>query len=223
MNINNGKLRLIITIVMAVFGVTGCLKDHNTTVALPELGSAANVIPEEIRTEFESKMDIYEGLNPPDISCSFVMAKNTLLYSSDNYSGSFYDKYMKFYKKNGNTYEFKQKQGTEESHSSSVVVIGSGDMFTAYYTSESSDPTQNTRSVKANLISGRMTATGIRDIKHAFIMLEKYDPNHKLMDVNEYRIFYDADGLAKFVDWDYTKAIQSVDQNSDTCVTDSSK
>lgn len=221
MKLNTVKLRLLILSIMALWVFTGCLKDYNTTVALPELGSAANVIPEEIRTEFESKMDIYEGLNPPDITCSFVMSKNTLLYSSDNYSGtSFVDHYMRFYNKNGNTYEYRAKEKTSEAHSPSVVVIGSGDSFTAYFTSERIDSEYNTRSVTANLISGTITSSGIRNIKHAFIMLEKYDPNSRLMDVNEYRIFFDADGLAEFEDWDYTKAIPGIEEDADACASD---
>ena len=35
----------------------------------------------------------------------------------------------------------------------------------------------------------------------AFIMLDKYDPMHKIMDVNEYRIFKDSDGLAVNNNW----------------------
>lgn len=40
-------------------------------------------------------------------------------------------------------------------------------------------------------------------------MLDKYDPEDKVMDVNEYRIFVDGDGFASFNEWDYTKSVQS--------------
>lgn len=194
---------------------SSCLKNYNSTIALPEIGTAANVIPEEIRDEFESKMDIYEGTNPPDITCSFVVAENELYYSSDGYTGNFYDYYMKFYNKRGNRYQYKGKDVKSHGEASDVVVIGSGDNFTAYFTSKSVRDDGVTWSVMANLVSGTMSSYGIRNIRHAFIMLEAHDPNNILMEENEYRIFYDGDGLASFVDWDDTKAYQPVSFSSE--------
>lgn len=199
---------VVIGIMMTAL-VSSCLKNYNSTIALPEIGTAANVIPEEIRDEFESKMEIYEGTNPPDITSSFVIADNKLHYSSDGYNGNFADIYMKFYNKRGNRYEYESKQRDSHGEASGVVVIGSGDSFTAYFTEYEDYGDGVTWSVSADLISGKMTSNGIRDIRHAFIMLEKNDPDDKLMDINEYRVFYDGDGLASFVDWDDTKVCQS--------------
>lgn len=186
--------------------LSGCLKENNTTVALLEIGTAANVIPGEIRTEFESKMDIYEGTTPPDITSSFVIAENELSYSSDGYDANFADHYMMFYNKKGNRYQYKAKQVESISEASDVIVIGREDTFTAYFTSVHEYDDGVTTCVTADLISGRMTSSGIRDIKHAFIMLEKNDPDDRLMEENEFRVFYDGDGLAAFESWDYTKA-----------------
>lgn len=185
--------------------VSGCLKKYNTTVALPEIGTAYNVIPGEIREEFDSKMDIYEGTNPPDITCSFVIAEDYVLYSSDGVTGKFSDSYMKFYNKKGNRYQYREKQNQSHSEASDVVVIGSGDRFTAYFTSNHVYEDGVTSCTTADLISGIMTTNGVRDIKHAFIMLDKTDPTDRLMDENEFRVFYDKDGLASFVNWDDTK------------------
>lgn len=201
--------KVIISIMMTALS-SSCLKNYNSTVALPEIGTAANVIPEEIRDEFGSKMDIYEGTNPPDITCSFVIAENELYYSSDGHTGNFYDIYMKFYNKRGNRYQYKAKQRETHSEASDVVVIGSGDNFTAYFTNKIVYDDGVTWCVSADLVSGTMSSNGIRNIRHAFIMLEAHDPNDILMEENEYRIFYDGDGLASFVDWDDTKACQPV-------------
>lgn len=206
-----GRTLLLNSVLMslACTMLSGCLKQGNVTIALPEIGTASNVIPDEIRDEFESKMDIYEGTNPPDITCSFVMAKYEKYYSSDVISGNFADNYIKFYDKRGNRYKYKGRQADSHGESADVIVIGSGDKFTAYFTDRSDYEDGVTWSVTADLISGTMTSNGIRDIRHAFIMLEKYDPNDKLMDVNEYRIFIDGDGFASFNEWDYTKSVQS--------------
>lgn len=207
-----GRTLLLNSVLMslACSMLSGCLKQGNVTIALPEIGTASNVIPDEIRDEFESKMDIYEGANPPDITCSFVIAECELYYSSDGYVSRFADDYMKFYDKRGNRYKFKERQSNTHSESTDVIVIGSGDNFTAYFTNRTEyDDDEKTWTITSTLISGTMSSDGIRNIRHAFIMLDKYDPEDKVMDVNEYRIFVDGDGFASFNEWDYTKSVQS--------------
>lgn len=195
--------------------LSGCLKNGYMTVALPEIGTAASVIPPEIRSEFESKMTIHQGVNPPDITSSFVIAKNSLEYSSDNITDNdnWADHYMAFYNRNGNTYQYKGKQVNSEESASSVVVIGEGANFTAYYTAKTTRSDGVTWSTTTNLISGTMTSTGIKNIKHAFIMVDKNDPNSLLMDVNEYRIFYDKDGLSDFTDWTTTRSLPELEKS----------
>ncbi len=48
------------------------------------------------------------------------------------------------------------------------------------------------------IISGRITASGIRDYQYSFTMLDNYgDPHGKLLKNNKSRVFYDQDGLAE--------------------------
>ena len=206
------ELPLVMTLLLA----SSCLKEVNNTIALPEIGTAANVIPEEIRDEFESQMNIYEGTNPPDITSSFVLSDFVLLYSSDGISsgGIYADQFMKFYNKIGNTYEYKGTQGGGEEYSPSVVVVGSGSKFTAYYVSTNNHYDGESWSEEANLISGIITDRGITDVTYAFIILDKYDPKGTIMEVNEYRIFDDRDGVAEFVNWDTTKSISAESDSS---------
>lgn len=195
---------------------SSCLKNDNETIALPEIGTAANVIPPEIREEFESQMTIYEGVNPPDITGSFVMSKSALQYSSDGYTSSNWaDHYMAFHSRKGNTYKFNGKQLNSEEYSPSVVVIGKGMEFTAYYTSEAHHDDGKTWSKTANLTSGTITESGIKNLTHAFIMLDKNDPDGRLMEVNEYRIFYDQDRLAANSNWYNIKSLIESDESND--------
>jgi hypothetical protein len=46
-----------------------------------------------------------------------------------------------------------------------------------------------------------MTGEGIKDIYLGILMLDKDDPNNKLMKVGTYRIFNDGDGLAIPTTW----------------------
>ena len=187
--------------VMTVMMLSGCLKEGTDTIALPEIGTADNVIPEEIRVEFKERMPIYEGITPPDITSSFTLSKYICDYSSTSYKPeNLADRFMAFYKKEGNTYEYSGKQGNGVQHSSHIVVIGNADKFTAYFISDDQHD-DGTWSTRADLLSGTMTEAGIKDVKYAFIVLDAYDPENKYMDVNEYRIFSEEDGLAEFVDW----------------------
>lgn len=181
--------------------LSGCLKQGTDTIALPEIGTADNVIPEEIREEFKERMTIYEGVTPPDITCSFTLSKYICDYSSTSTKPTnLADRFMAFYKKDGNTYEYSGKQASGVQHSPHIVVIGNADKFTAYFISDDQQ-SDGSWSTRADLLSGIMTEKGIKDVMYAFIVLESYDPENKYMDVNEYRIFSDADGLAEFVDW----------------------
>jgi hypothetical protein len=53
----------------------------------------------------------------------------------------------------------------------------------------------------ATIASGTMTEEGIKNCYHAILMVEKNDPNNKLMKVGTYRIFNDGDGLAIPTTW----------------------
>ena len=206
--------RMLSLILLTTFMLSGCLKNGFSTVALPEIGTAASVIPAEIRSEFESRMTIHEGVNPPDITSSFVIAPNRLSYSSDGITDSemlWADSYMCFYNRNGNTSQYKGKQSNSEESSSYVVVIGEGADFTAYYTSKTTYNDGVTWVTTTNLTSGTITPNGIKDVRHAFIVVDKNDPNSIVMGVSEYRVFYDGDGMAEFTEWSATKALEELD------------
>lgn len=196
---------LLLALALAL--ITGCLQKGEETIALPEIGTAASVIPEEVRKEFESKMELYEGTNPPDITGDYIISPDKLFYASDgNAPSDFSDKLISFYNKVGNTYEYISRQGTAEGKNTSLVtVIGNGDNFTAYFTAKVNDE-DGSWTTSAHLISGSITSSGIRNLKNAFIVLKAYDPYNVIMDENEYRIFYDGDGIAKRTSWNNTKS-----------------
>ena len=60
------------------------------------------------------------------------------------------------------------------------------------------------------IVSGTVTADGIRDFFCGMLMLEKNDPNNKLMNIGTYRIFKDGDGLASPSSW----SARSTERNS---------
>ncbi len=186
---------------------SGCLKSHDDTIVLPtftgEISDA--VIPTEIRDQFENYMNIYEGQNPPDISGEYLCKPLMIVYTSDgqfDYGDLFADMYFAFEKNNSSEIlQYRGKQGGSTTIANNVMVVGEGNNFTAYFISDSENLEDGTTYRKATLISGTVTNSGITNFQYAFIMLDKYDPEHTLMDVNEYRIFKDQDGLATRYYW----------------------
>ena len=91
-----------------------------------------------------------------------------------------------------------------ESKGPGAFISGEGNNFTVFFKTsgvtyrETHDVTTKTSLV----ISGTKTSSGIKDIRYAFVMVEKQnDLDHELMDVGEFRVFKDTDGLAKTASW----------------------
>jgi len=194
-------------------GFTGCLKEDMDTIALPVGKIPQNVIPDDIRNRLENYIDIYEGDNPPDITGEYIVYPNMLVYDSENswdyeYMGA---TQLLSFKKQTSSGEVTYMELDVFNNGYSLIdetemhVVGSGNNLTAYMITETkaSDNSGNitSSSKKAVIISGTVTEAGIKNFQYAFVMLDKYDPNNTLMDINEYRVFKDGDGVAERYEW----------------------
>ena len=203
------KERLLLFLVLIAIGLTGCLREGIDTIALPFGKIPEGVIPQEIREQFEEHMPIYEGVTPPDITGKYLNSPDLLVFTSDGqfYPGyEFAPQYISFRNQTpSGMATFSEKQATIVSEAPEVYVVGSGNNFSAYFISNSTryDDNGNVSSTSkmSTVISGTVTDAGIENYRLAFVMLEKDDPNYELMDVNEYRVFEDGDGLAIRYDW----------------------
>jgi len=164
-----------------------------------------SVIPADIRDEFKASMPIFSGTTPPDISGQYVANPYILTSSSlsSDIPGTKYgDRFIAFIDNYNGNLSYRGKQSNSSGSSDNVVVeiVGSDNSFTAYFvsTGESGGIFIKTSVV----ISGTITTYGISNFHYGFIMLEKgYDPNNELVEVNTYRTFKDADGLAVRYEW----------------------
>lgn len=188
--------------------MTSCLKDSSDTIALPEIVVVEDVpddvIPAEIRDEFETHMTINEGKMPPYIQGEYVINRMVLSYNSvgDYKPGKvFADCYMAFLNQISGSCRYAEKQGGGTSSSDKVYVTGSGSDFTAYFVARNEHGDGHSWSVMSTLVSGTITESGIRNCEYAFILVDKYDPDSKIMPVNGYRVFYDDDYLASREAW----------------------
>lgn len=204
--------------------MTSCLKKGTETIALPFGKIPEEVIPHEINEKFKQHMNINEGLTPPNIEGEYVCKPNTLVYSSDNdfeVGYVFTTSYFKFDNQTANGMAtYNESSGNSTSESPEVYVIGSGNNFTAYFvrTSYYYDDYGNYEgwSKVSQMASGTITNSGIANYRYAFIMLDKYDPNNRLMDVNEFRVIEDNDGMASKESW--TKSKSTITDNKYTAL-----
>lgn len=184
---------------LLVLAICGACSEHNNTIVLPAEGVVSTqVIPTEVRGALAEYMPIYEGTTPPIITGNYLMSPCVLLYTSDGQfeqGYEFADQYMHFgEQENGIIVNYNSKQGGSYSYSNQVQVMGSGNLFTAYFINTTErdfddDGWNETYTKSSVLFSGILTSDGIENVRYAFIMLEKTDPLDKIMDVNAFRVF----------------------------------
>jgi len=152
----------------------------------------------------ENYMPFYEGTTPPIITGTYVISPEKLVYTTDNLSlsTSFVDNYIRFSNQNTviNRAVYDKKQGSDMAHSDSVLVIGSGNNFTAYFVATGISYGVYTKTT--TVISGTVTVSGISGLHYAFVMADKgADPKDSVAAIGTFRVFKDNDGLAANAVW----------------------
>lgn len=180
------------------------------------------VIPDELRDQFDDYIPIYDGSNPPSIEGEFLISPYELTFDSTNgYSpGSlFADRYVKFYNQDmvNNTIDFRGKQGNSESTGTGCFISGEGGYFSVFFNTEgiAHCSSYDVYLKQAVVISGIMTDEGIKDMYYGFIFVEKSDdPNEELINVGDFRSFKDSDGISYPTSWtNVKKRIPAKDRN----------
>jgi hypothetical protein len=214
------KLKIILWLCLPLL-VSSCLQIGNDTLILPEedyVGGLEetidkDIISEKIQNNIEKNMPIYEGKTPPVVDGVYLISPMVAVYASDSehLPDEFDDFTIKFSdqdKRNSLKYEGKYYANSVAEGSDEVTIIGKGKNFTAYFTT--TGLSEGISIKKAVVISGTLTSSGIKNLYYSFVVLEKgYDPNKELMNVGEYRIFTDSDGLAENTTWNKSTKINS--------------
>ncbi len=162
-------------------------------------------IPQEYLSKMATHMPIYAGSTPPTIDGTFTSHPHVSVYTSDGYTwpNGLADQIMNFsgQNKSKNTLNYQYKQGSGIGDKTEMIVMGEGDKFTIFAVMNGSRPDVNATYKMAEIVSGTMTADGIKDFFSGILLVEKNDPNNKIMSVGTYRIFKDGDGLASPASW----------------------
>lgn len=163
------------------------------------------VIPEEYVETMSPYIPIYEGTTPPNIEGIWLVSPNELYYESmggtkDDYN--FAPDYIWFYNQTSdNRLNMDSTQNLGDlSVAEGVFVSGSGNNFTVYF-NEYSVYDDSSWVITATLISGTKNVNSIKNMRKAFVILDKYDPNDELMDLGEFRVLEDGDYSSGRTEW----------------------
>lgn len=196
----------------------GCLGDEGDTVVIPELHETTpeSMLPAYLYDSLSRYVAIYNGNTPPNIEGEYKWSPVLLEYASgQNIPSSFSDVYLKFSNQTSrNLCTYYEEQGTAVTRCDSTMIVGHDNVFTVVGIMTSVDKQRNTKSVIGTLISGKMTSAGITDFSYAIYMIDKIDPDNRLMSVGEFRIFYDGDGLVGRHSWYYSKVKSLLDKGT---------
>ena len=199
---NFGMMMLAMTMAFSMVSCGSDDKDEgNTGTKDTRLNS---VVPQEYRTQMERYIEIYDGVNPPNVEGVYLSSPTVLVYTSDGVyepGHKFADKYYKFENQNmsTNTIDYEAKQSSTIQNGSGAFISGDGNNFTIFFNSTGRDGEITTKT--ALVVSGTKTSEGIKNLKYAFVMLDKYDPNDVKMDVGAFRVIKDGDGISEPASW----------------------
>jgi hypothetical protein len=195
----------VVCILLAVFfyfKMAGKSSEKTSRFDIPE--EAKNIIAEKyIAIMADNGMTINEGKNPPDIQGIFATDSLELFYTSlknDLAIGYKVPSYRyKFYGQDGiqvkTDYIQEAPSSDDNATGKGTALSGSGNKFTAYIEQKGSAKGATYR--QATVLSGEITPQGIKDFQWGFCILEKEDPDNKLMQVGGVRIWKDKGKLAK--------------------------
>lgn len=166
------------------------------------------IVPPSILDKMKPYIPVYEGKNPPIVNGCFAIDPMITVYCEDQDNGGYdpgepvISTIIKFSNQNNAklTLDYADKSGTSESMGNGAFISGSGDNFTAFFDTEGTSDGIYYRT--ALVISGTKTSTGIKNLRYAFVMVDKgSDPENSLMNVGIFRVFKDQDELARNTSW----------------------
>lgn len=181
----------------------GCKKkESNYRYDLPTV--VQQIVPEALIDTLRSKgMVINEGLTPPALTGIFRASPFELFapYGPEDswkkgkvigdYKYRFYDQSAD---KVSIKVDSKQPSGNDTSTGLGAFVAGKNNSFTIF--AEVSGTTGKATYKQLAVISGEISAQGIRNFQYSFILKEKNDPNDELIAAGKARVWRDSDALS---------------------------
>lgn len=195
-------MKKIISLLLLSFGLFlfSCSNDDDPSSDAPT-STIDKIIPKEIRVQLEKHITFYTGENPPFIEGEYKIDKCSAVFCSDNNfePGEEVSAMMiKFFNQNLTTNKLDYASKSAGSYQTAGIggyISGGGNNFTALMVVKGTSHDVPTK--EGIVISGTLTDEGIKNIRYAFVMIEKgKDPYHQVMEAGVFRVFEDKDGMA---------------------------
>lgn len=171
-----------------------------------------DVVPGDIRDDLDEWIEIYNGVNPPNVEGCYIIDPMVAVYCQDYGNGGyepgrlvspaeirFFDQDM-----TNNTISYEEYEGSGYLLGEGAFISGYDSYFTVFFNTTGHS---NGIYIKTALvISGQKTSVGIANCKYAFVMVEKGpDPSHLLMAEGVFRVFKDEDGMSYPISWSHAR------------------
>lgn len=197
----------LLALISLSVGLLSSCKKSSVPPRDPTKGFSAEIqriVPQSIVDDLRSRgMVINEGTVPPQIDGSFRASPFELLspygvkdsYEKGKIIGDYVYKFYGQNAKNEISYDF-TNDGSDTGTGKGAFVAGNGTSFTIF--SEDSGVSRQIPYKTVAIVSGELTATGIRNFQYAFVMKEKTgdDDDETLIPVKAGRIWLDGNQLA---------------------------
>lgn len=213
--------------------ITSCKKDpkptptHEPDPIITIVDSIpASILPREIYGEVSSRISIYQGDTPADISGQYLSQPHALLYASydpeydpDDSTVFYSDRYVAFTFSEATGMDFYGKQWDTdndrwvEEHVSKMKITGEGDNFCCFYVIEGQPHGFYLK--QSTIFSGTLTSEGLKNFRVAVIMVEN-DGDNDFPEKNSFRILGDFDGMAENNNWMGKKALETSNGRADS-------
>lgn len=173
------------------------------------------VVPDDIRQKMEPYIPIYDGTNPPNVEGCYLIEPFETVYCEDyeNGTGGFAPGTLvvSYYinltgQSKENTIDMEEVGTDFEGYSigEGAFISGDGKNFTIFFNTIGTYHGIYNRT--ALLVSGTKATDGIKNLKYAFVMVEKGDdPEGILMKEGVFRVFQDKDGMSYTDTWPITE------------------
>ncbi|KQS33814.1 hypothetical protein ASG33_07135 [Dyadobacter sp. Leaf189] len=205
------SLRLVL--IMGIALTFGACKNNDPQPEEPFSEAIRSNVPQQTIDKIrEMGVDVNEGTRPPALEGTYWLSPMIMTHTevpNDYYKVGhrFNDYKVRLYNQDSKkltisldtkNYTFSGDLRGEAIGQDGAYIAGSGNFFTIFIITETKYTYNSTKARMLEVYSGEVTASGIKNLENAIVMLDDYgDVNDDLIPVNTGRAFYDSDGFSE--------------------------
>ena len=187
---------------LCVFLTIACSKDEHPCDERGLTKEITDLVPPAILDSIEKyNFEIYGGMNPPDITGSYLA--NPFVLEASNVPGDFVGRTLADYKVTFDNVDLSNlelsltyENGPERGIGIGSYIVGEGNRFSVFLKVDV-EHTSGYKAEAVTVISGVKTNLGIADFRTAVFVIEDFgDPGNYFIEIGQGRIVVDGDGLA---------------------------